>query len=125
MFQGCSNLTSLPANFKLPQGITTVGVNFCAEMFNSCDNANFKVNNAFRFPLLSQSDIDKSGVFRQTFYCDANKTYSRQNISASTILNGNPAPSNNAATMRTFFTYDATQGANRWSDYASLPAQWK
>jgi len=120
MFSGCSSLGALPDNFNLPQNVTSVGDSFCNNMFNGCNNDNFRVNDAFRFPLLPLSELNKS--FLNMFYCSANKIYPRQNISAATILNGNPTPSTN---KHAFFTCDATQGANRWSDYNSLPTEWK
>ena len=95
---------------------------FCERMFYGCDNANFKVNASFRFPRLAQVGVDNPDNFYQMFYCSTNKTYPRQNISATTIINGNPTPSTYKGI---FFTYNATQGANRWSDYNSLAAAWK
>jgi len=122
MFESCSSLGALLSSFNLPAGITTVGSGFCSGMFSGCSHDNFKVNAAFKFPRLSQSEINKSNVFYRTFYCNANKTYPRQTVSAASIINGNPVPS---STRGTFTSYNATQSANRWSDYNSLNANWQ
>jgi len=122
MFHNCTSLGVLPAYFSIPQGITSVGASFCGEMFQGCDHDSFMVNAAFMFPLLMQSELDKTDVFYRTFRCATNKTYPLQNTLALIILNGNPTPSSN---RQTFSTYNATQGANRWSDYNSLAAEWK
>jgi len=122
-FKDCSSLGALPSSFNLPTGITTVGGNFCSQMFYGCSHNNFKVNAAFKFPQLSQSEIDKSGVFYQTFYCSTNKTYPPQNVRPQDIIGSNPTPSSN---RQTFTAGNATQSAGRWgTTYNSLPAQWK
>jgi hypothetical protein len=122
MFASCITLGALPVNFNLPQNIMTLGDYFCAYMFYDCAHDNFQVNSVFRFPLISQQNLDRSEVFYNMFSCDASKTYIRQPISIATILNGNPVPS---SARYTFSTYNATQGANRWSDYNSIHANWK
>jgi hypothetical protein len=108
-------------DWNLPTGITTVGTAFCSQMFFNCIST-FNPPVSFEFPLLSQTEINKTDVFYRTFYCNKNVTYFRQPRTATLILNGNPVP---PSARGTFFTYDATQGANRWNDYNSLNANWK
>ena len=125
MFDGCTALSSLPNNFNLPQGITTVGAYFCNYMFNGCDHDNFKVPTGFRFPVLSQTDIDKNGVFFEMFSVTTNKTYPPQPVSAQTIINGNPAPSSARNTFRTI-SQGHTQNDARWGAGTNdLPANWR
>ena len=125
MFNDCRSLTALPSSFTIPSMVTGSlysQSNFCDQMFYNCTHDDFQIPVNFRFPQLSQEEMNKSGTFYLTFGCDFNKTYSRQSIDALTILNGNPLPPYD---RRTFFTYDAVQGANRWSDYNNLATQWK
>jgi len=114
MFLSCTTLPKLPDNFNLPQGITTVDNYFCSNMFSNCHA--LVVNSKFRLPKLSQAELDKSNVFSSMF--SSNTTAAVQNVPASTIINGNLTPT---ASKRTF----SSTNTNRWSDYNSLPANWK
>jgi hypothetical protein len=123
MFEGCSALSALPDGFNLPQNLLSVGILFCRCMFVHCTSNNFQVNAAFRFPKLSQAEIDKENVFYQTFYCWSDKTYPRQTkTDITTILNGNPAPS---TARQTFIAYNDIQGANRWADWNNVHENWR
>jgi hypothetical protein len=109
--------------FNLPQGITTVGTYFCYYMFYGCYGNAFQVNSVFKFPLLSLTELGKTDVFYRTFYTNTNKTYVRQNRTALSIINGNTPDW--TTSRQTFYMYNGTQGANRWSDWDEIPANWK
>jgi hypothetical protein len=90
---------------------------------NNCYGNNFQVGAAFKFPpLLSSTMVNKVNNFYRVFYCNNNKTYVRQNRIAASIINGLPVPS---SARGTFFTYDATQGENRWEDWGDIDPNWK
>jgi len=120
MFADCTALTSLPTNFTIPQSITAINSYFCDCMFYNCHNLILNAN--FRLRGLTSTQLAVANVYYRTFYCNVNKTYARQPVSIATILNGTPNP---ASAKGTFVTYNATQGANRWSDYASAHTNWK
>ena len=123
MFQSCNgSVFTMNSVFNLPQSITTFNECFCYQMFSYCVHDNFQVNSVFRFPCLSPQNLSVPDMFYQTFYCDISKAYSRQNVSITQILNGNSTPTD---ARQTFTTYNATQGANRWSDWSSVAANWK
>jgi hypothetical protein len=81
-------------------------------MFFNCYGAAFRVNSVFMFPLLTQAELDKGGVFENTFMSVA----AVQTRTAASIINGNPDPS---ADKNTF----GPSGA--WTDYGSIHANWR
>jgi hypothetical protein len=126
MFWLCSGSAFTMNNiFTLPQAMTDAYSALANGMFNQCHGSGFQVGAAFRFPpLLSQAAVNNLTNLHRVFYCYTNKTYPRQNRTIASIINGLPVPS---SARETFFTYDATQGANRWSDYndPGIDGNWK
>ncbi|GHU18754.1 hypothetical protein FACS1894163_11090 [Spirochaetia bacterium] len=99
--------------FNLPPGITTVGNAFVINMFNFC-GPNFQVNAVFKFPVLSQTEANRTEVFNGTFFL-SNST-AVQTRTAASIINGNPNP---GVDKNTFGP------AGAWTDYGSIHANWK
>jgi hypothetical protein len=116
MFGQCyGNSFTMNPIITLPQAMTDTSSGFANSMFSQCHGSGFQVGSAFKFPpLLSQATVDKSNNFLRVFYCWTNKTYHRQNRTIASIINGLPTPS---MARGTFLTFNATQGANRWSDF--------
>ena len=83
--------------FNLPQGISSVGTYFASYMFYYCSGAAFQVNSVFKFPVLSQTEVNRTGVFSQAFSNMGNNTV--QNRTATSIVNGNPVPSSDRSTF--------------------------
>jgi hypothetical protein len=110
MFQGCTSLVSLPANFNLLQNLTTVGNNFANYMFASCSS--LVINSILKFPQeLSQTEVDKSSAFSNTFYnCTA-----VQIRTAASIIGALPTPN----TAKNTFTNSG------FSDALTIPANWR
>ena len=155
MFHGCSGQAfTMGAKFNFPPNLKTLGQNSIRDTFNGCNGAQFtmndicnlpqqvetvannvfyyvfagcfgdafQVNDVFQFPLLGANELNRSGVFLYAFSVSQNKSYVRQARTIASIINGNSTPT---STKRTFATFDATQGANRWSDWDSVDADWK
>jgi len=124
MFTTCSGaLFTMNNIFTLPQVMIDTSSGLANGMFSQCTGSGFQVGAAFRFPpLLTQQMLDMSGNLINVFHCWTNKTYHRQNRTIASIINGLPAPS---SAKGTFHTYDATQGANRWSDWDSIDSNWR
>jgi hypothetical protein len=57
----------MDAGFNLPQELIKVGPGFARRMFKGCSGAGFQVSPAFSFPGLSPQELDKPGVFMETF----------------------------------------------------------
>jgi hypothetical protein len=108
--------------FNLPAGITTTGAGFCYSLFSNCRGNAFQVNNVFKFPLLSSTEMNKNQVLQSIFGCDVQQTYARQNRTAMSIINGNPTP---PPYRYPFHMPNDTAGAQRWSDWSAIPANWK
>jgi hypothetical protein len=82
-------------------------------MFQSCRGSSFQVNNVFKFPVLTQTELNKTNVFNSTFY-DIN-TAPMQTRTAASIINGNPTPFSNKGT----FT-----NSTSFSDRGFIPTNW-
>ena len=111
MFNGCSNLT-MNEVFQLPQGITYAGNSFCNAMFNGCTNLVSGIQHFFGNLVLSQGELNKSGVFNSTF---ATCTGINEEISADTIPQLAISPT---ATNECFKSANSTAIAN-------CPTNWK
>jgi hypothetical protein len=121
-------LASIPAGFDIPQSIKTVGTYFLYRMFY---DASVIFNDIFRFPVLSATEIAKSNVLTETFRTIGEAIPRAGALSgkspgyyglASTVINGNPTP---ASARYTFRVHKADYQTLIWSDYASLPANWR
>jgi len=119
MFQN-SRITAIPDGFNLPQGIRQCGTFFCMHMFSNCDLV--RVPSAFRFPQLNLGQIEQEGVFAGVFQHADNRSFAREPIPASVIINGNPVP---ASRKHTFHMFNDTRGRERWSDWNSISANWR
>jgi hypothetical protein len=119
IFANCFNLKDIPENFNFPQGITVVGAWFGLRMFFNCFQIQIPVG--FKFPLLSQAELNKTGVFTSVFECDEDMEYPVQEAEATSIINGNPTPNNR---RRTFWIAGG-QGAARWPDYSYIHEAWR
>ena len=117
-----SRITAIPDSFNLPQGIRQCGEFFCSGMFSMCDL--IRVPSAFRFPQLhpDHRGIEQQGVFTGTFRHLENRSFAREPIPASVIINGNPVPS---SSRQTFQMFNDTRGRERWSDWNSIHSNWK
>jgi hypothetical protein len=87
-----------------------VPFNFAVAMFRECRGDSFEVASSFKFPKLTQSEMNTAFVFLDTFYGITNP----QTITATSIINGNPTPNN----LRYTFS-------NAFSDYDELDSTWK
>ena len=114
MFSGCSGATfTMNDVFNLPQSITTVAQDFARDMFSGCSGASFEVNDVFTFPTLTQSELDKYGVYYQTF--NNLGMASTQSRTAASIINDNPLPYND---LYTFL------GSACFTDLPYIPTKW-
>jgi hypothetical protein len=78
--------------FNIPQGITVVDTEFADRMFYNCIGAAFQVNAIFKLTPLSDTELQKTNVYYQTFYLSNGTTTTattHQTRSALDILNGN------------------------------------
>jgi len=116
MFSNCYGASFTMSNvFNLPQGITTVGTYFAAHMFNGCSGTGFMVNGVFKFPILQQTEVNKSYIFYCTFYNTSIISTPNQTRTATSIINGNPAPSSGRETFA---------NNNRFLDRPHIPTNW-
>jgi len=91
-----------------------VGNNFAHGLFNNCSGTAFQVNNVFKFPRLTQTEINtKNDVFYKTF--NNLGTATTQTRTAASIINGNPTPNNN---RETFTSSDC------FADRPYIPVNW-
>jgi hypothetical protein len=122
MFSGCTNL-EMNVGFNLPQDITSVGDYFAASMFANCKAAGL-INATFKFPALSQAQVNQTGVFKETF---TNIGTSLQSQTIASIINGNPTPS---AQRYTFSATTETESSvphsqlSAFSDWNIRPYHW-
>jgi hypothetical protein len=86
-------------------------------MFRNCKGSNFKVNSGFRFPGALTSNLAKTGD--RSFYLMFGNVVNPQDVTASSIINGLPVPTDDRG------TFETQNGAAVWSDYDSLPNNWK
>jgi len=119
MFAGCSgNAFTMNSVFNLPQGIIAVGDrSFASSMFSNCSGIRFLINNVFKFPVLNQTNLNRTSVFTNTFSGLNSSTPGApsQTRTAASIINGNPLPSSDKNT----FT-----GSSCFSDLATIPVRW-
>jgi uncharacterized repeat protein (TIGR02543 family) len=125
-FYRCSGASFTMNNvFNLPQGITSVGERFAEYMFGMAASPVFQVSPAFRFPALSQAELNKTSVFAYTFsgLTQSVPMAPAQQRSALSIINNTRAPS----TQR--FTFGSSSGLNAYSscfsDFNYLPLYWR
>jgi hypothetical protein len=116
-FQG-SSLKTLPANFTF-EHITNMGESGLMWTFKNCDS--LVLPPGFRLPQLSESVLNQTGVFEETFATETDKTWDTPAGDAMVILNGNQPPTDPKGTFR---TGDNTNGAERWGNFAGLNQNW-
>ena len=85
-------------------------------MFLDCFSSAFRVNNEFKFPILNQTNINRTGVFQYTFGLSLLACAHTQTRTAESIINGNPIPN----TRRNTF-----ERSTCFIDLESLPANWR
>jgi hypothetical protein len=113
MFYRCSGAGfTMNDDFNLPQGITTAGESFASDMFRGCSGTGFLVNGVFKFPKL---DDIPSYAFAYTFNLGTNAKLQAK-TTATSIINGNDPPDSDRNTF---------SPAAAWSDYSSIPANWR
>jgi hypothetical protein len=111
MFYNCSGSAfTMGDNFNLPQNITIVGMSFANNMFYLCSGENFKVAQNFRFSLLTEEQLNQSGVYNQVFAGVTNT----QEVAATLIINGNSNPDIQKNTF-----------SDSFSDYSSIYECWR
>ena len=69
MFRNCSGASfTMNVNFNLPQSSAlTIGDYFAANSFEACNGPSFMINEVFKFPSLSATNLNRTGVFTNTF----------------------------------------------------------
>lgn len=100
--------------FNFPQNLSGVGGYLARSMFEGCSGASFKVNEEFRFPLLSEEVLNDSDVFCRTF-ADIGSNSPLLVRSAQSIINGNAIPQQARETFA---------GSDRFADRSSLHINW-
>ncbi|MDR0876132.1 MAG: InlB B-repeat-containing protein [Clostridiales Family XIII bacterium] len=129
IFERCYNsVFTMNSVFNIPQGITVVDEYFVDRMFFSAGGESFQINDVFRFPKLSQSEVDKFRAFRNAF-SDLNEKTKLQTRSIQSIINGNPTPS---VQRWTFSKQESgaldeapvTSQADVFSDWEIRPYHW-
>ncbi|MCL2101998.1 MAG: hypothetical protein FWH22_09840 [Fibromonadales bacterium] len=97
-FYECQNLT-MGEGFTFSESwnsITTVGDFFAGSMFYRVSGSEFMVNDVFKFPALSQTELDKGGVFAGTFYNSPAISGAEQTRTAASIINNTLVPTANS-----------------------------
>ena len=114
MFQNCGGgAFTMNEVFNLPQNVTNVDIYFAAFMFQNCNGNHFIVNNVFQFPVLTQTQLDQSGIFDSALR--GLGSTSSQTRTAASIINGNPLPGSNKN------TFTGSAGFANWN---YIPTQW-
>jgi hypothetical protein len=121
MFAGCKNdAFTMGAAFTLGDIVIqeggSIGGYFCETMFSGCSGPGFLVNEVFRFPQLSQDQVNSEWAFSNAFNGVTKKQEGR---SAIYIINGTPEPSPGPSSPRHTF------GGGVWPDYGDLASNWK
>jgi len=120
LFYDCSGDSfTMNDDFSLPQGITSVGSYFAESMFREAGGSSFQVNVVFRFPTLTQEQLDLSGVLSSTFYNMAANT-PMQYRSARSIINNTLVPS----TARSTFSKNIDIYASPFNDWSFVPINY-
>jgi hypothetical protein len=116
MFLGCSGVNfDMSADFNLPSGIVSVGENFCERMFGNC-GAGFSVQSSFKFPALTQTEVNLPGVFSSMF----SGIQKDQTTKVKDIINGAATPPEPRATFNsarpTIWDFEGVDDPTNWKN---------